>query len=267
MIIIRQKNYSWDEIKRATKFIGKGALIGAGSGAFLGRKQLTKKDNPKGFLLGTGIGAAVGAGIGTAAYISDYKNRKEDPHRKEVDNMIRSSFSWAIEYLKDLSEKIKKENKKLEELSKKLSLDEFASDQIFFDNPFFLIDDPGNYLSDYIIYLDESEDTYLGPKKDRYIEYNETTNELELCEGHPNHSPSKICSIKNKSQLRSTLKRYYFDEILSNLDNIMNHYGAYSLDYGEYSLMTENPDDLSEEQYYKALDTYCNEIKRFIKTL
>lgn len=49
MIILRQKSYSWDEIRRAAKSIGKGALIGAGTGAFLRRKQLTEHGNPKGF--------------------------------------------------------------------------------------------------------------------------------------------------------------------------------------------------------------------------
>lgn len=193
-------------------------------------------------------------------------NREDKQHKQEVVNIIKTNFAWALEYLKDLGKKLSEENKKLEELSKKLSLDEFASDQIFFNNPFLFVSD--NNYSDYIvIHLYESEDTCLYPKKDRYIKYNETTNELELYEGYPRHSNSKVCSIKNKSQLRNILKRYYFDEILSNLDNIMNHYGAYSLDFGEYSLMTENPEDFDEEQYYKALDNYCNEIKRFIKTL
>ncbi len=89
MIILRQKNYSWDEIKRATKSIGRGALIGAGTGAFLGRRQLTKKDNPKGFLIRTGIGAVVGAGIGIAAYNSGHKGRLIRKRVKEIENKLR----------------------------------------------------------------------------------------------------------------------------------------------------------------------------------
>lgn len=259
MILLRQKSYSWDEIKRATKTIGGSTAIGAaiGFGPF---KRHSK--------IGAAIGGTIGAGLGTAAYISEYKYRKqiekEAPHRQEIDNIIRKNFSWILEYSKDLRKKINGENKKLKELSKKLSLDKFISDQVFFDNPFDFV---GNSdMFDYIICLYDSEDTCLNPKKSRYIGYNETTNEIELYEGYFNHSHSKVCSIKNKSQLQNVLKKYYFDEILSNLNYMMNHYGAYSLDFGEYSLMA-NSADLSEEQYYKALDTYCGEIKKFIKTL
>ena len=269
MIILRQKSYSWDEIKRAAKSIGKGALIGAGSGAFLGRKQLTEKDNPKGFLLGTGIGAAVGAGLGTAAYINGYKERraikKEEPHKKEVDSMIEKKFPWAIKYLEDIDKKIEKENKKIDELSEKL----FKKSSYFLNNIVALptISNEYSYLSDFVADLGINPDIMITPKSDKELVYNESTGNLEIIE-----RGKSLCSIKNKSQLQDALRKYYFNEIITGIKDIMNDYVKYGLSYEDYKpsrFMKNNlgVEEMGEDEYYKALDIYFKEIENFYKTL
>lgn len=72
MIILRQKSYSWDEIKRASKAIGTGALVGGIGGFAVGPKDHT---NPKPTLLAMGIGAGVGALGGLGAYRIGHKER------------------------------------------------------------------------------------------------------------------------------------------------------------------------------------------------
>ena len=265
MIILRQKSYSWDEIKRAAKSIGKGALIGAGSGAFLGRKQLTEKDNPKGFLLGTGIGAAVGAGIGTAAYINGYKERKaiekEEPHKKEVDSMIEKKFPWAIKYLEDIDKKIEKENKKIDELSEKL----FKESSYFLDDVVALptISNEYSYLSDFVADLGINPDIMITPKSDKGLIYNESTGNLEITE-----SGKSLCSIKNKSQLQNALRKYYFNEIITGIKDIMNDYVKYGLSYEDYKPSRfMKIEEMGKDEYYKALDIYFKEIENFYKTL
>ena len=72
MIILRQKSYSWDEIKRASKAIGTGALVGGIGGFAVGPKDHT---NPKPTFLAMGIGAGVGALGGFGAYRIGHKER------------------------------------------------------------------------------------------------------------------------------------------------------------------------------------------------
>lgn len=194
-------------------------------------------------------------------------NGKNKKHKEELENIIKTKFSWAIEYLNNLDNKLNKENAKLEELSKKL-FDEgykFISDQTYFGN----LSNDCCSLSDFIANLSVFEDSFLVPNKNRYIKYDDTTDSLGLYEGNPLaifHNPRNdklICSIKDKNQLNNIIKKYYFDEILSNIDIIHSKYG---IDYGEYCLMGD-VDDIDEKDYYKSLDVYCNEIKKLIKTL
>lgn len=271
MIILRQKSYSWSEIGKAAKHIGRGALIGGIGGGAIGMKQLTNNNNPKGFLIRTGIGAAVGAGLGAKIYATDYKTRKQIEKDKPYEKEIKDKFSWALKYLEELDKKLKNENTKLTELSKKLFGKgyEFIDDQMFFDNP---LSNEIVSLTKFIANFRTKEDTYLNPDKDRFIKYNESTGDLELYEGYPiaafyDHKNDKfICSIKNVSQLRNAIKKYYFSEILDNLKKIMNNYELYGIDYGEYCLIYDGT-EMTEEEYYKTLDTYCKEIEKFIKTL
>jgi len=268
MIILRQNNYSWDEIKKATKSIGTGALIGAGTGALLGKRQLTKKNNSKGFLIRTGIGAAIGAGLGAKSYVSGYKTRKrierEEPHKKELDEVIKKNFAWALNYLKGLDEKINRENNKLKELNKKLLVKGGNESNRFFYDYISLVELYNNYshLSDYIANFHVDPDVYLTPNEEVKIVYNEETNQLELVD----YLDKLITPIKNKSILRDIVKKYYFDDVLAELDYIFSNPGDTGLDYGEYTLMCRDY-KTSEEEYYKDLNIYCDEIRRFIKTL
>ena len=82
MIIFRQKNYSWDEIKRATKTIGTGALIGGLGGFALGRPE-KNYNNPKRVLISAGIGATVGALAGTGFYRVGLKERQKAKQQAE----------------------------------------------------------------------------------------------------------------------------------------------------------------------------------------
>jgi hypothetical protein len=261
MIILRQKSYSWDEIKRATKTIGGSAAIGAaiGFGPF---KRHSK--------IGAAIGGTIGAGLGTSAYINGYKDRKriekEEPHKKEVDEIIRKNFKWALDYLRELDKKIIQENKKLEELNKKLLAKSVWKITYFYDFlslPLIFSYYDEDYLSDCVVRFVDNPDVYLTPNEDVAIVYNETTNQLELVDIVYRKT---ITPIKDISSLRKIIKKYYSDAILDNINYALDHPEDVGIDYGEYSLVYDDP-EITEEDYYKALDTYCNEIKKFIKTL
>ena len=78
MIILRQKNYSWDEIKRAAKTIGGSAAIGATGGMILAGRKMDKtsgKPDKKSMLIRPIIGAGVGALIGAGIYRAGHKER------------------------------------------------------------------------------------------------------------------------------------------------------------------------------------------------
>ena len=265
MIILRQKNYSRsDEIRWAAGSIGRGALVGGGLGALIGPKK-----DPKRVLIRAGIGAAIGAGIGAKVYANGYQNRKriekEEPHKQEVDKIIEKNFKWALDYLKEIDKKIEQENNKLKELGKKLfSKSIWKDNNYFYDLLYFVpIYNKYNHLSDYIADLGpKSDNNLISENEDVSIVYNESTNQLELI----NYMDKPIKPIKNKTSLRDIVKKYYFDSIIASINYILNHPGDIGLDYGEYSLVWNDP-EITEEVYYKALDTYCNEIKRFIKTI
>ena len=120
MIILRQKNYSWDEIKRATKTIGGSAAIGATGGMILAGRKMEKtsgKLDKKGILIRPIIGAGVGALIGTGIYRAGYKerlkaNQIKDKFEAEYGTSIENYISKNIDInqIKKVCEEINKLN-------------------------------------------------------------------------------------------------------------------------------------------------------------
>jgi hypothetical protein len=97
MIILRQKSYSWDEIKRATKTIGGSAAIGATGGMILtGRKRekTSGKLNKKGALKGIGIGAVAGALVGAGIYRVGHKERLK---AKQIKDKFEAKYGTNLE--------------------------------------------------------------------------------------------------------------------------------------------------------------------------
>ena len=97
MIILRQKNYSWDEIKRATKTIGGSAAIGATGGMILAGRKLEKtsgKLDKKGMLIRSIIGAGVGASVGAGIYRSGYKERLK---AKQIKDKFEAEYGTSVE--------------------------------------------------------------------------------------------------------------------------------------------------------------------------